>query len=383
MLIESMRLTDFRNFTLQEMEFSRGLNIFCGDNAQGKTNLLEAISLCSTGRSFRGAKDRDMIRLGCEEAHIRLSGQKKEIPYRIDLHLRRSAAKGIAVNSVPIRRTAELIGLLHVVFFSPDDLQLVKSGPAERRRFIDMELCSLDAGYLKDLTLYHRCLEQRNALLKTIGPNDRIPDTLDVWDGQLVQTGEKIIRARRKFIGELSPVVREIHAKISGGREDLSVSYEPDTEEDTLAARLSENRSRDLKFRATSAGPHRDDLRFGVKPAGDGKNPRIDLRTFGSQGQQRTAALSAKMAEIEMIRRRTGEPPVLLLDDVLSELDAGRQKSLLSEISDTQTMITCTGLDELVRSRLHIDRIFRVRTGSAQEVSSMESASAETEETDE
>ncbi|MGI6107277.1 MAG: DNA replication/repair protein RecF [Lachnospiraceae bacterium] len=368
MFIESLSLADFRNFSRQELKFSRGINIFTGDNAQGKTNLLEAMSLCSTGRSFRGAKDRDLIRFGCTEGHIKLTGEKKDIPYRIDIHLRKYGNKGIAVNSVPIRKISELYGLLHIVFFCPDDLQLVKSGPSERRKYLDMEMGSLDRGYLKDLIAYHRCLDQRNALLKTIGFDGRIPDTLDVWDKQLAEAGTRIIRARRRFVKDLSPVIQEIHAKISGGKEELYTDYDPDVSEENFSSRLRENRERDLKFRTTGVGPHRDDLVFSVvSVSGGNSSSRTDLREFGSQGQQRTAALSAKMAEIEMIRKFAGESPVLLLDDVLSELDERRQKSLLNEIRDTQTMITCTGLDDLIRSRLHMDRIFLVRAGTAAE----------------
>lgn len=361
MIVQSLSLADFRNYGLQTIEFSRGVNIFYGDNAQGKTNILEAIYLCSTNKSYRGSRDRDMIRFGCEEAHLKLIGEKREIPYRIDMHLKKNKSKGIAVNSVPIRKASELLGLLHVVFFSPEDLQLIKNGPSERRRFLDMELCQLDKIYMQQLAGYNRCLVQRNTLLKEAGIRPDSLATLDVWDKQLCECGRQVIRRRAQFVQEIVPYIRDIHKRLSGEREELDISYEPNVEENMFEPVLEKNRDRDLRMKQTMTGPHRDDIRFLVKR--QGSDQTTDIRTFGSQGQQRTAALSVKMAEIELVKQKTGDTPVLLLDDVLSELDSSRQTYLLDGIRDIQTMITCTGLDDLVSHRFHMDRIFRVENG--------------------
>mgnify|MGYP004724381693 FL=1 len=365
MIVQSLSLADFRNYGLQTIEFSRGVNIFYGDNAQGKTNILEAIYLCSTNKSYRGSRDRDMIRFGCEEAHLKLIGEKREIPYRIDMHLKKNKSKGIAVNSVPIRKASELLGLLHVVFFSPEDLQLIKNGPSERRRFLDMELCQLDKIYMQQLAGYNRCLVQRNTLLKEAGIRPDSLATLDVWDKQLCECGRQIIRRRAQFVQEIAPYIRDIHKRLSGEREELDISYEPNVEENMFEPVLEKNRDRDLRMKQTMTGPHRDDIRFLVKR--QGSDQTTDIRTFGSQGQQRTAALSVKMAEIELVKQKTGDTPVLLLDDVLSELDSSRQTYLLDGIRDIQTMITCTGLDDLVSHRFHMDRIFRVENGTVKQ----------------
>ena len=364
MTVDQLNLSNFRNYEYEELSFSDRINIFYGDNAQGKTNILEAIYLCSTNKSYRGSRDRDMIRFGCEEAHLKLTGRRREVPWRVDFHLKKNKPKGIAVNAVPIRKSSELLGLLHVVFFSPEDLAMIKSGPAERRKFVDTELCQLDKVYLSALSTYNRCLMQRNILLKELAVNPGNSGTLDVWDEQLILYGRQVISARAAFLEEIAPYIREIHRRISGGKEELSVSYEPNVTEEDIERAFLEGRARDRKAKMTLSGPHRDDVRFLVTVQGeDNTDQTTDLRTFGSQGQQRTAALSVKMAEIELIRQKTGDTPVLLLDDVLSELDSGRQTWLLDGIRDIQTFITCTGLDELMRHRFPMDRVFHVKGG--------------------
>lgn len=371
MIVQSLSLSNFRNYELQTIDFHRGINIFYGDNAQGKTNILEAIYLCSTNKSYRGSKDKDMIRFGSEEAHLKLLGEKQEIPYRIDFHLKRNKTKGIAVNSVPIRKSGELLGLLHVVFFSPEDLQLIKNGPAERRRFVDMELCQLDRLYMQQLVGYNRCLQQRNTLLKDLVFHPENLPTLDIWDQQLCDYGKQIIRQRERFVEEIAPFIKKIHFQLSGGKEELFISYEPNTEPDMLEEAMRKGRERDQRMKLTMTGPHRDDIRFLVKTInGNGMEQMTDIRTFGSQGQQRTAALSVKMAEIEMVKQKVKDAPVLLLDDVLSELDSSRQTYLLDGIRDIQTMITCTGLDDLVSHRFHMDQVFHVENGTVTKISS-------------
>ena len=354
MIIKSLKLKDYRNYEILNIEFDHATNIFYGDNAQGKTNILEGVYLSGTTKSHRGTKDRDLIRFGQDEAHIETVIEKNGVPWQIDMHLKKNSPKGIAINKVPIRRASELFGLTNFVFFSPEDLNIIKNGPAERRRFMDLELSQLDKVYLSDLANYNRTLNQRNRLLKDTYYRDDILDTLDVWDMQLVQYGEKIIQRRIRFIEEVNAIIGDIHHKLTGGRERISLSYEPGCGALSLEAALEKNRERDIRMKSTSVGPHRDDICF---MAG------IDIRRFGSQGQQRTAALSLKLSEIELVRQIIKDTPVLLLDDVLSELDKHRQNYLLDSIHDIQTLITCTGLDEFVNHRFSINKVFHVQNG--------------------
>lgn len=355
MYISSLELADFRNIASLHMEFSQGTNILYGENAQGKTNILESLYMLSTTKSHRGVRDRDMIRFGREESHIRSLIMKGGIDYRIDMHLRKNKSKGIAINGQRIKKASELIGILHIVFFSPEDLGIVKNGPAERRRFMDMELCQLDASYLHNLNQYNKTVENRNRLLRDIYMFPDLKETLDVWDAQLVNFGSKIIESRRRFILDLNGIVGEIHGKLSGGREHLSLLYEPNTVAEDLEERLRFSRERDIHMKTTSTGPHRDDFSF--------MDGEIDLRRYGSQGQQRTCALSLKLSEIDLVKKMIGHRPVLMMDDVLSELDSGRQNYLLNTIGGIQTFITCTGLDEFVNNRFRIDQVYRVENG--------------------
>ena len=355
MVIESIKLENFRNYETLELTLDPGTNIFYGENAQGKTNILESVYLCGTTKSHKGSKDREMIRFDQEEAHIRMKLDRDGSSYSIDMHLKKNRPKGIAINGVPIRKAGELLGLGNFVFFSPEDLNIIKSGPGERRRFMDLELCQLSKVYLFQLSNYNKILNQRNKLLKEIMFRPEDLDTLDVWDRQLVQYGERVIREREKFVGRLNEIIGEIHQRLSGGRETLVIHYEKNVEPEEFEARLTANRDRDLKLRTTQAGPHRDDLCFDIGG--------MDIRKFGSQGQQRTAALSLKLSEIELVKQEIKDTPVLLLDDVLSELDSSRQKYLLDGIHDIQTLITCTGLDEFVENRFEINKVFRVSDG--------------------
>ena len=358
MKIDSLKLQNFRNYEELSLEFSPGTNLFYGENAQGKTNILEAVYVCGTTKSHRTSKDREMIRFGENESHLQMMMRKGDVSWRIDMLLRAGRAKGIAVNMVPVRRAAELIGLGHFILFSPEDLSIIKYGPAGRRRFLDMELCQLDKVYVSALTSYNKVLEQRGKLLKTLSTDRRDMETLDVWDEQLVRHGSIIIRIRESFVQVLNEIIRPIHEKLSGGREHLIVRYEKSVEADAYASALKDGRQRDLYLCSTMTGPHRDDLVF--------LSDEVDLRHYGSQGQQRSAALSLKLAEIELVKKKAGDSPVLLLDDVLSELDAGRQQALLESIGDIQTFITCTGIEEYVRSGFHIDKRFHVQGGHVQ-----------------
>ncbi|MBP3610093.1 MAG: DNA replication/repair protein RecF [Lachnospiraceae bacterium] len=359
MIVKQIELHNFRNYENLQLNFSDQVNIFYGDNAQGKTNILESVYVCSTTKSHKGTRDRDMIKLGEEEGHIRMHLEKKGIPHRIDMHLKKNKTKGVAIDGIPIRRSAELFGMMNVIFFSPEDLSMIKNGPGERRRFMDLELCQLNKLYLYYLSNYNKILDQRNNLLKQISFNSSLQETLEVWDQQLCEYGTKIIESRAEFVKEMNELVGDTHSTLSGGRERLQISYEPSVASGDMAEKLKKTREQDIYRKATGYGPHRDDISFFV---GD-----VNLKQFGSQGQQRTAALSLKLAEIELVKKKIGENPVLLLDDVLSELDRKRQHHLLNSMEGIQTMLTCTGLEEFVGDRQKFNHIFHVMDGMVSE----------------
>ena len=377
MIIESLELKNYRNYRELKLPLHPGSNLLYGDNAQGKTNILEALYLCAATKSHRGSKDRELIRFGEEEAHIRLNLTKNDVPYRIDMHLKKERAKGIAVNGVPIRRASELFGTLNVVLFSPEDLSIVKNGPSDRRRFCDMELCQLDRSYVHSLVNYNKALLQRNRLLKDLSFEPELAGTLEIWDSQLIRYGSELIpleiwdsqlirygseliRARESFIEMLDPLTSAIHGEITSGKEKMRVSYEKNISVPDYEAAMKRAGAADRKLKTTTVGPHRDDIGFFVN--------EMDLRKFGSQGQQRTGALSLKLSEIELMKRASGDWPVLLLDDVLSELDTERQRHLLNAISRTQTVLTSTGMENLMEEHFRIDRKFRIMEGTAEEV---------------
>lgn len=357
MNIRSIELKNFRNYENLEISFDEGTNILFGDNAQGKTNILEAAYMSGTTKSHKGSRDREMIRFGEEEAHLKTVVARGGREYQIDMHLKKNRAKGIAIDKIPIKKASELFGILNIVFFSPEDLNIIKNGPAERRRFIDLELSQLDRVYLSNLANYNRVVNQRNHLLKEIGFSgyEKHAGTLEIWEMQLIQYGNKIIERRKAFIEEMNEIISSIHKKLTGGREEIRILYEPSNKELTFEQALRKYKDRDLKLKSTSVGPHRDDICF---MAGD-----LDIRRFGSQGQQRTAALSLKLSEIELVRQSIHDTPVLLLDDVLSELDKHRQNYLLDSIHDIQTLITCTGVEDFVNHRFSINKVFHVQNG--------------------
>ena len=339
MVIKSLKLKNYRNYELLDMTFDSKTNILYGDNAQGKTNILEALYLSGTTKSHRGTKDRDLIQFGREESHLETIVEKKGMEFQIDMHLKKNSPKGIAINKIPIRKASELFGIVHFVFFSPEDLNIIKDGPAGRRRFIDLELSQIDKVYLSNLSNYNRIINQRNSLLKELYHQDHLMDTLDIWDMQLAEYGTKVIESRKQFIRQVNQIIADIHYRLTGGRERIELSYESSLGSLSLEQALKKNRERDIRMKSTSVGPHRDDLCF---LSGD-----LDIRKFGSQGQQRTAALSLKLSEIELVKEVIKDTPILLLDDVLSELDKHRQNYLLDSIHDIQTVIMVPSISTL------------------------------------
>ena len=355
MYITEVSLQNFRNLAQLKIEPSEGINVIYGSNAQGKTNFLESLYFCAMGRSLRGKSDQQLIRFEEEESHIRMLVQRKQRYDRIDVHLKKDEKKGIAVNGLPVRKLGDLFGTLYAVIFSPEDLSLVKDGPAERRRFLDMELCQLSKVYYYDLQQYYRILKQRNNLLKEIQKKPALQETLFVWDDQLAEYGERIIAARKRFLFRLDEIAAEKLSQLTGGKDHLQTIYKPNCEAGTLAEKLQKNIDRDIYFGSTQSGPHKDDILFSI----DGR----EVKVYGSQGQQRTTALAARLAEIDLIREETGEEPVLLLDDVFSELDENRQKFLLQSIEGLQAFVTCTGIEDSVRKYISKDNLFYVENG--------------------
>ena len=294
MIIESMELQHYRNYPALQISFDPGTNIFYGDNAQGKTNALEAVYVCCTTKSHRASRDKDLIRFGQEEAHIKLQVKKDNVPYRIDMHLKKNKPKGIAVNGIPIRKASELFGIANVVFFSPEDLNIIKNGPSERRRFLDLELCQVNKLYVHNLVNYNKILMQRNKCLKDLSFRPEYESTLEIWDEQLVRYGLPLMEYRKQFIDQLNRLIEVVHGKLTGKKEHLVLSYEPNVQPEEFSAVLMKNRESDKKQKTTLSGPHRDDMSFFIN--------QIDIRKFGSQGQQRSAALSLKLSEIELVK---------------------------------------------------------------------------------
>jgi len=360
MYVSSISANDFRNLSFPSIPLSQGVNILYGNNAQGKTNILEAVYFCAIGRSPRADNNRELIRFGCSEAHIRVEVNKENTSFTVDAYIQltgNKSTKTLSIDRAVIKNTRELFGRLMVVLFSPEDLRLIKAGPAERRRFMDMEICQLSPVYYSDLRDYHRALKQRNQLLKILRKDHRQIDLLYIWDEQLNNSGCRIMTTRSAFVKKISEIAKEIHNHITEGKENLTLTYQPNiTDPSDFGNILEKSHERDISCGTTSMGIHKDDVLFTIND--------IPARSFGSQGQQRTAALSAKLAEIEIMRNGAKSPPVLLLDDVLSELDGSRQKFLLTQINDLQTIITCTGLEDVLTRNVAEANIIQVKNGN-------------------
>lgn len=356
MYIENIELKNFRNYEELKVSFNRNVNIFLGNNAQGKTNLLESIYMNSMAKSFKNVRDKEMIRFGEDFCKIKTDIYKDGETDTTEILITRDGRKGVKVNGVKIRKTSELLERVFIVIFSPEDLKIVKEEPEKRRRFTDRELCQIDPAYYSALSDYKKVLKQRNTYLKEEVID---PAVLDIWDAGLAKHGSRIIKKRKAFIEHLDRISSCIHESISGGKENLTLKYEPDVSDSTDYYELLQNsRNDDIRIRTTGHGPHKDDIRISA----DG----IDLRKFGSQGQQRTAALSLKLSEIKLIEEETGEKPVLLLDDVLSELDNQRQSFLINSLGENQMFITTADISGKVVKSMPEGKIFKINAGEVE-----------------
>ena len=354
MFIKTLSLKNFRNYEQEELTFNDGINILTGANAQGKTNAAEAIFFLCTGYSPRANRDKLVVRHGQEEASVKgvASSLYGEVSVRIDFN--KSDKKSIYINELQVLKIGELLGNINSVFFNPSELKLVQESPEDRRRFLNVSLSQMSKNYFYALQRYNKILSQRNNLLKD--PDKYIiRETLPIWDEQLSKQAAKIIKSRNEFLTELAPIAQEKHALLSDGKETLSMKTESGyygSEEEMAYAMYQDLKTgleRDMRLGFTTIGPHRDDIKFTLN--GD------DVRVFGSQGQQRTVALSLKLAETETFNKRFGEYPILILDDVLSELDKKRQRKLVGAVEHLQTVFTATGMDS---------QVFRGRTYNRQ-----------------
>lgn len=340
MYVSNIEVKNYRNYDTATVTLDKGLNIFLGKNAQGKTNLLEALYLLAIGRSPRTTKDKDLIKWDKNQAHIKLTIAKKSGTTKLEMIINEKGKKIILINGIAIKKISQLFGNLNVIHFFPDDLKLIKEAPSDRRRFMDIDICQASQNYFYLLTKYEKILAQRNKLIKTSPSINYVMDTISIWNEQLADTASKIVMSRIKFINKLAPLIKKCHAYLTDNNENIEVEYQgiigknvSDIKEKLLNA-YTETLQKDFDLGYTQIGPHRDDLKISLNG--------IDLRSFGSQGQQRTASLALKLGEIEIFAQESNEKPILLLDDVLSELDESRQKKLLNFANKVQTIITCT-----------------------------------------
>lgn len=356
MYIKEIELKDFRNYKDIKVSFSENVNIFLGNNAQGKTNLLEGIYLNAMAKSFKTTKDKELIRFDREFCKIKTIAFFDEDEHLTEIVINKEGKKGIKIDGVKMKKTSELLERIFIIIFSPEDLKIVKDEPEKRRKFTDRELCQIKPGYFNDLNNYKKVLKQRNAYLKEENIDTSV---LDVWDYELAKYGIRIIKTRSEFIEKIDEISRQIHSRISGGKERLELKYEPNVDaEENFTEVLVKNRRDDIRNRTTVRGPHKDDFKISA----DG----IDLRKFGSQGQQRTAALSLKLSEIKLIEEEMGEKPILLLDDVLSELDNDRQNYLIHSLGGNQLFITTTDISGKVARQLPEGKVFKITKGEVE-----------------
>ena len=357
MFIKRLQMLNYRNYNVLDISLGPHVNVFMGDNAQGKTNILEGIYYCAFARSHRTSKDRELINWNSDNALLSVTVGRERLDKRIDISILKDGKKAIQINKIKIKKIGELFGNFNVVMFSPEDLKIIKDSPGVRRKFIDMELCQLNPKYYYNLVQYNKVLNERNSILRNRNINK---DILDIYDMQLVEFGYNIIIDRLEYIQKLNKYSTKIHSDITSGKEKIEFKYistikDLENIKENFYSLLEKNRSRDCERGITSIGPHRDDFTVLIND--------IDTKSYGSQGQQRTAVLTIKFSSLKIIKELTGEHPVLLLDDVLSELDFSRKRYILSTIGDIQTIITCTGIEDLYEYLDGKSKVFKVKDG--------------------
>ena len=333
MWINSIKINNFRNYKLEKINLEKNINIFYGENAQGKTNIIEAIFLCSMGKSFRAKKDKEMILLSKENASVEIEYKKLDRDGKIKIELNNK--KNVYINGIKIKKLSELLGNINIVIFTPDDINILKGGPQNRRRFLDIMISQLKPNYMYNLNLYLKTLEQRNNYLRQIKEEYKKEELLDIWDEKLSEYAINIYNYRKEFLEKINKKIKNIHQEITDNKEEIEIEYlsECINKEEYLKL-LKGRRKLDIIKGFTTKGVHRDDFVIYIN------KKRLDI--FGSQGQHRTAILSLKLSELNIIEEEIGEKPILLLDDFMSELDEKRRNHFLEKINDTQVIITCT-----------------------------------------
>ena len=332
MYINKIKLQNFRNYNEQEIILNKSINVFYGDNAQGKTNILEAIFLCTFGKSFRTNKEKELIKLGKDNANVIIEYEKKDRDGKISISI--SDKKQILVNGIKIKKLSELLGNINIVIFTPDDINILKGGPALRRRFLDMMIGQLKPNYVYTLNMYIKTLEQRNNYLRQIKEENKPENLLDIWDEKLIEYADIIYKYRKEFIDKIKKKINIIHKKITDEKEEINIQYISNCEsKEVYSELLKQRRKLDIIKGFTTKGIHRDDFEIYIN--------NKELSIYGSQGQNRTAILSLKLSELQVIYDEIEEEPILLLDDFMSELDINRRKNFLNNINNTQVIITC------------------------------------------
>ena len=343
MYINKIKLQNFRNYNEQEINLNKSINVFYGDNAQGKTNILEAIFLCTFGKSFRTNKEKELIKLGKDNANVIIEYEKKDRDGKISISI--SDKKQILVNGIKIKKLSELLGNINIVIFTPDDINILKGGPALRRRFLDMMIGQLKPNYVYTLNMYIKTLEQRNNYLRQIKEENKPENLLDIWDEKLIEYADIIYKYRKEFIDKIKKKINIIHKKITDEKEEINIQYISNCEsKEVYSELLKQRRKLDIIKGFTTKGIHRDDFEIYIN--------NKELSIYGSQGQNRTAILSLKLSELQVIYDEIEEEPILLLDDFMSELDINRRKNFLNNINNTQVIITCAEKIEFLKENV-------------------------------
>ena len=333
MWVKNVKLRNFRNYKEAEINLGKNINIFYGENAQGKTNIIESIFLCSMGKSFRTNKEKEMINIDEENSSIEVEYEKSDREGKIKIQL--SNKKNIFLNNIKIKKLSELLGNINIVIFTPDDIEVIKGGPQNRRRFLDIMISQLRPNYMHTLTLYQKTIEQRNNYLKQIKEERKDENLLEIWDEKLAEYAIKIYNYRKEFIEKIIQKIEKIHKEITNGKEEIKIEYISECKnKNEYLNLLKQRRKLDIIKGFTTKGIHRDDFVIYIN--------KKEIKIFGSQGQNRTAMLSLKLAELQVIYDEIGEYPILLLDDFMSELDRTRRKNFLENIEGTQVIITGT-----------------------------------------
>lgn len=356
MYIQRMELKNFRNYSQQEIKLEKGINLFYGDNAQGKTNILEAVFLCSVGKSFRAKKEKELINLEKKEAQIEVEYEKLDRTGKIQIQL--NEKKNIYINGIKQQKMSDLIGTINVVMFSPDDIEILKSGPANRRKFLNIMISQLKPKYIYLLNLYNKTLEERNHYLRLMKCGQSNPHLLEIWDEKLAEYSENVYKYRAEFIQKIKSKIEKIHMNITNEKEEIKIKYISDCQKkEEFLEELKKSLHTDIQKGYTTKGIHRDDFYVYIN--------KKQVNVYGSQGQNRTVILSLKLAELEVIREEIGEEPILLLDDFMSELDQKRRRKMIESIQDRQVLITCTEKFEIENKP---KKIFFIKEGKIEEI---------------